>query len=126
MRTITMLTCLGLTLLLASCSDDTAKADSSTTTDATSQDAPAGKKDSAQSEAAPSDTSAKPDTVVTADSAAKPDSNCLKPGAKPGPKCKSTNDCHLAKLQYCFLKCMGCGCTCYAGRCYDLRQFTCK
>ena len=56
----------------------------------------------------------------------KPDSSCLKPGAIPGPTCSTKKDCEAASYTPCFQKCMGCGCVCYAARCYNLLEYNCK
>jgi len=55
------------------------------------------------------------------------DISCLKPGAIPGPSCSTKQNCEDAKYSPCTQKCMGCGCACYLGKCYDLRDIlTCK
>ncbi len=54
------------------------------------------------------------------------DMACLKPGATAGPACKAVGDCQAATWPPCFRKCMGCGCVCYGGSCYDLLEFLCK
>ena len=119
-------------LLAGACKNDEVTVDAGaaldvTTTDSGAPDVGGGNPDTTVQP----DGGSKADSGVGPDSGAKPDSgapdaSCLKPGAVAGPTCKATADCHTARLQYCFLKCMGCGCICYDKHCYDLRQFNCK